>query len=47
MVLLLLLAVLIYRGVRRGLVLALWLITAVAVVALFRYHVTSPLDLSF
>jgi hypothetical protein len=47
MVLLLGLGVLIYRGARRGLVLVVWLITAAAVIGLFRYHVTSPLDLSF
>lgn len=47
LVALLVLAVLIYRGARRGLVLALWLLTLVAVLALFRYHVTSALDLSF
>ncbi|MCB0914205.1 MAG: hypothetical protein H6525_07355 [Actinobacteria bacterium] len=47
MVLLLSLAVLIYRGVRRGWILLLWFVTLIAVLALFRYHVTSPLDLSF
>lgn len=45
--LLLVLAVLIYRGARRGVVLALWFVAFVAVLALFRYHVTSALDLSF
>lgn len=45
--LLLVLAVLIYKGVRRGFVLALWFVMLVAMLALFRYHVTSNLDLSF
>lgn len=45
--LLLVLAVLIFVGARRGLVLALWFLTLIAVIALFRYHVTSALDLSF
>ncbi len=47
MVLLFTLAVIIYRGVRRGWVLALWFVALIAVLGLFRYHVTSPLDLSF
>lgn len=47
LVALLLLAVLIYRGARRGVVLALWFLALIAVLALFRYHVTSPLELSF
>ena len=47
MVLLLTLAVIIYRGARRGWVLALWFVALIAVLGLFRYHVTSPLDLSF
>ena len=41
------LAVLILRGARRGLILSLWVVTLIAMLALFRYHVTSPLDLSF
>lgn len=45
--LLFVIAVVIYRGGRRGVVLGLWLIAVAATLALFRYHVTSPLDLSF
>jgi hypothetical protein len=40
-------AIIIYRGGRRGLIIGLWVLGAVATLALFRYHVTSPLDLSF
>lgn len=47
MVLLLAIAVLIWRGAKPGLVIALWAVGVVAVIGLFRYHVTSVLDLSF
>lgn len=47
MVLLLSIALLIWRGAKRGLVIGLWVIAAVAVLGLFKYHVTSVLDLSF
>ncbi|HRD14254.1 MAG TPA: DUF5993 family protein, partial [Mycobacterium sp.] len=47
MVLLLSIALLIWRGAKRGLVIGLWVIGAVAVLGLFKYHVTSVLDLSF
>lgn len=47
LVALLALTVLILRGARRGLVLSIWVITLVAMLALFGYHVSSPLDLSF
>ena len=47
MVLLLVIALLIWRGEKRGLILGLWVIGLVAMVGLFRYHVTSVLDLSF
>lgn len=40
-------AVLIYRGANRNAILALWVVTVIAALGLFRYHVTSPLDLSF
>ena len=40
-------AVAIYRGAQRRLILTLWVVALIATVALFRYHVTSPLDLSF
>ena len=47
MVLLCALALLIWRGAKRGVVLALWFVGVVAMIGLFRYHVTSVLDLSF
>lgn len=47
MILLLVLALLIWRGAKRGLILSLWVIGVVAMIGLFRYHVTSVLDLSF
>ncbi len=47
MILLLALALLIRRGARRGHVIGLWVLTLVAVLGLFRYHVTAPLELSF
>ena len=40
-------AILVYRGANRGLIIGLWLLAVLAPIALFRYHVTSPLDLSF
>ena len=47
MVLLLVLAVLVCRGAQRGVIISLWLAGVVAMMALFRYHVTTALDLSF
>lgn len=47
MILLFALALLIWRGAKRGLILSLWVIGVVATIGLFRYHVTSVLDLSF
>ena len=47
LVALLALTALILRGTRRGVILSLWVVTLIAMLALFRYHVTSPLDLSF
>lgn len=47
MILLFALALLIWRGAKRGLILTLWVIGVVATIGLFRYHVTSVLDLSF
>ena len=47
MVLLLVIALLIWRGAGRGLIIALWALGPVAMIGLFRYHVTSVLDLSF
>jgi len=47
MVLLLGLTLLVWRGAKRELILALWFVGVVAVIGLFRFHVTSTLDLSF
>lgn len=47
MVLLLALALLIWRGAKRGLIITLWFVGLVAMIGLFDYHVTSHLDLSF
>ena len=47
MILLLAVALLIWRGARRGVILTLWFVGLAAVIGLFRYHVTSVLDLSF
>lgn len=40
-------AILIVRGAPRKWILASWIIALVLMLGLFRYHVTSPLDLSF
>lgn len=40
-------ALLVYRGAKRGLIIGLWFLAVLATIALFRYHVSSPLDLSF
>ncbi len=47
MVLLLAIALLIWRGASRGLIITLWFVGLIAVIGLFDYHVTSHLDLSF
>ena len=47
MILLFALALLIWRGAKHGLILALWVIGLVAMLGLFKWHVTSVLDLSF
>lgn len=47
LVLLLITAVLIVKGSKRGLILSFWVIGLVLMLGLFRYHVTSALDLSF
>ncbi len=47
MILLFVIALLIWRGARRGMIIALWAFGLVAMIGLFRYHVTSVLDLSF
>ena len=47
MVILLAVALLIWRGAKRGSVIALWMVALVAMLGLFRFHITSHLDLSF
>ena len=47
MFLLFAIALLVWRGGKRGMVLGLWVVGVLAVLGLFRYHVTSVLDLSF
>ncbi|HPX37526.1 MAG TPA: DUF5993 family protein [Mycobacterium sp.] len=47
MILLFVIALLIWRGAKHGLILTLWVVGVVAMIALFNYHVTSQLDLSF
>ncbi len=47
MILLLGIALLIWRGAKRGTIISLWAVGLVAMIGLFRYHVTSVLDLSF
>mgnify|MGYP007049810611 CR=1 FL=1 len=47
MVLLLVVALLVWRGANRGVIISLWVVGIVAMLGLFRFHVTSVLDLSF
>jgi len=47
MTLLLAIVLLIWRGANRYLIIALWFVGLIATVGLFRFHVTSALDLSF
>lgn len=47
MVILAAVALLIWRGAKRGYVIALWFVALIAMVGLFRFHITSHLDLSF
>lgn len=47
MILLLVIALLIWRGAKNGLILSLWVIGVIAMIGLFKWHVTSVLDLSF
>ncbi len=47
MILLLGITLLVWRGARHGVIIALWAVGLVAMIGLFRYHVTSVLDLSF
>jgi len=47
MIVVLALAIFIWRGAQRGLIIGLWLVGLVAMLGLFKYHVTSALDLNF
>lgn len=47
MLILMAVALLIWRGAKRGYVIALWMVALVAMLGLFRFHITSHLDLSF
>jgi hypothetical protein len=47
MILLLVIALLVWRGASRGVIITLWVVGVVAMLGLFRFHVTSLLDLSF
>ena len=47
LVLLFITALLILKGAKRGLILSLWVLSLILMLGLFRYHVTSALDLSF
>ena len=40
-------AVAVYRGASSRIIIGLWLVGLVCTLLLFRYHVTSALDLSF
>ncbi len=47
MILLFSVALLIWRGAKRGLVIGLWTLGVVAMMGIFRSHLNSVLDLSF
>jgi hypothetical protein len=47
MILLLVTAILAYRGLRARVIISLWALTLVATLLLFNYHVTSSLNLNF
>lgn len=47
MCLLLAVAVMLWRGAKREMTIALWVVGLILMVGLFRWHVTSTLDLSF
>ena len=47
MVLLFAITLLVWRGAKRELIISLWFVGVVAMIGLFRFHVTSLLDLSF
>ncbi len=46
MVLLLSISLLMWRGAKRGLIISLWAFTLVAMLGLYRYHITTALDVS-
>ena len=47
MILLMVIGLLIWRGAGRATTVALWAVGLVLMIGLFKYHVTSHLDLSF
>ena len=47
MVVLLAVALMLWRGAKREMTIALWVVGLVLMIGLFRWHVTSQLDLSF
>ena len=47
MILLFVIALLVWRGAKHGLILSLWVVGVIAMIGLFKWHVTSVLDLSF
>lgn len=47
MCLLLAVALMLWRGAKREMTIALWVVGLILMVGLFRWHVTSTLDLSF
>lgn len=47
LILLLSIALLIWRGAKRGLIIGLWTLALVAMMGVFRSHLTTVLDLSF
>ncbi len=46
MALLLSISLLMWRGAKRGLIISLWVFTLVVTLGLYRYHVTTALDVS-
>jgi len=47
MFVLLAIALLMWRDAKRGVIISLWVVGLLLTLGLFRYHVTSVLDLSF
>lgn len=46
MILLLSICLLMWKGAKRGLIVSLWVFTLAAMLGLYRYHITSALDVS-